>query len=1051
MSEHFNGSMRRSLLSIFVADLSLLLVLMAFFIDGPWIRVAAATLGLLLPLVVFALTSGSFVMLAVDEWRTNRVRSGAAFLAVLLGTAAVAVSAGTRPESDPSQRVVAISQGGPADIVVESMGSADATVVADAISSVMDHPDLQLLFDAEPLQLRWAPAWIRTTSVHRVRVIALDVDTARRFGGDARWTGLKTAKAGKGVTLSQRTSAYLSVGRSASRFELLAQGRAVPLEVLQVVEDRGLIGIPGADGLPQPTLFVDPATFDRMRTEGWNDPVRDWSVLSLCGETQQPAAREAGTIGSLPAPGSALDTEGAMAERRCSADPWTSLPYSDRIEEELNLAISNVRSRATQDQPSTVTSAADLPADDVLFDQPGDGEGIPVQFDEPIGADPVGAADQTAAAVAGPIRVDPVKSLAVHRDAWSANASMASDRVVGSLLGTGSVVMVIAGCFVDRRRRSARERLVGVSGGSLAGTWAMVIALSALPGAVLGAAVGSILMTVAWRVLFRASAVPWGDAFSASGIFAEALSWSMLACAFIALALSFLTQKIPLVQAVRGAPLMTARRWIPFGVVNVGGGCLLLAKSGVTGWEAQAGFGLLAAGLGVLTWSIVRSRWVVAGLGIAVAVASVIALQRTWSRPLPVQPSIGALIVALVVMTGGLVGAYAATAPGQHAARLGVPPNDASALLALRTRVATRPGPWPLSPLVGAVIAMTMTCVAASVLIASPPGSLDIAGQQDGVVLQEPTAGTAQRELSAVSSLEGASLIEQQVSVMSGIVASTNPEVPAPERRRLISVGSLGSPTNPSDSESTDEWDVVIGSSAAAALRGQSDGAVVVANVFRSVFGTVPPVGSTVRLIRAGGVEVPVVVAAVIERAPGKSSLWVSDQQFEAMTVSESIEHTVFVYSPQSAQSLRRNLERAFVGTGVAVADNFSTSRPPTQIETFLHRLLDLVIALHLLNAAVLVWRWASERRKALLSTRNAALGPAFLARSVNQDATAHVGAAGLLGSVAGLILGWAVLPSGSDWSPGVLHLVVLVVGPALVAGLVARVPYSGRPGRSVH
>ncbi len=1055
MAEHFNGSLRRSLLAIFVVDLALLLVLAAFFVDGPWLRLGAALSAVLLPIAVFVLTDGPFARLAVQEWRLHGSRSLAAALGVFLGTAALAVSVGTRPNVEVGRHLASATRGGPADIVVESGNQQDASLVRESINDLLKRPEMQQLLDARPLELRWAPAWVRTDSAHRVRVVALDVASARTFGGDKQWTGLADASAALGISIGHHTAHLLAVGdaSAAARIDVLTGEDYSSLSVLQVLEERGLLGIPAADGRYEPTLFVDPQTFDRLRADGWTEPVRYWSVLSLCGTAALPTATP---VGAPRQP----DAVEPLTSRRCSVDPWSSVAYSDRVEQELNTAIaSNVAdSRASvqpegQQEPAPPASQPVQPVDDnVLFDQPGDGEGVAVvEFDEPIdSASDTGTPATTTPATSsanktqGIIRVDPVKQLALQSALWSDSSTNYWDKVVGGLLATGSMMMVAAGCFVDRRRRSARERLVGVANSAITGTWAIVIGLSALPGALAGAAVGSGLVSVVSRLAFKNSLLPWGSALSATDRFATALAWSAVVSALISLTLGFVTQKIPLVQAVRGAPLMTARRWVPFAAVCAVLGVALFARSGLRGWTSQAGVGLVAAGLGLLSWSLLRSRHVVAAVGAATAIVSLALLRRTWSGSFESGPRTAALVAAVIVAIGGLAGAYVATAPGQHAASLGVPRTDAPALSALRTRVATRPGPWPMSPLVGAVLSMTVTCVAASVIIGNGSADPIPAGQRNGVVLREAVDGAALSALGSVPSLKDSVLVQSRTVLTSGLLPSLDPAVPAPDHRRVVQVGSLGS--------SAEQWPLLIGSRAAEKINGGLlDQVVVVSDVARAVFGVVPNVGSTIRLAGGDGSDKPVVVAAIVARGPGDVALWTTDLLFESVAGAMPQEGFLFVPSKGSAADLRHDIQRASLGGDVVVSETFSRVRQRTQVESFGRWLLNVVIALHLLNAAVLVWRWSSERRRSLLSTRSAALGPAYLARSVNQDATAHVGVAAFVGSVFGLVLGWTLLPAGSRWAPSYLHVAVILAAPALVAALVARVPYvNGSSRRSL-
>jgi hypothetical protein len=148
-----------------------------------------------------------------------------------------------------------------------------------------------------------------------------------------------------------------------------------------------------------------------------------------------------------------------------------------------------------------------------------------------------------------------------------------------------------------------------------------------------------------------------------------------------------------------------------------------------------------------------------------------------------------------------------------------------------------------------------------------------------------------------------------------------------------------------------------------------------------------------------------------------------------------------FPKSGVSVGTLRSQLTRAVVGRNVEFSDSFARVRPPNDVERFGGLVRNIVILLNLLSAALLVWRWADERRRLLSQTHTAAIGPSYLARSINQDATAHVGVAAVLGGVAGLLIGRALLPTVGSMRFPLMTLMATVVLPTLVAAVVARFP----------
>jgi hypothetical protein len=570
------------------------------------------------------------------------------------------------------------------------------------------------------------------------------------------------------------------------------------------------------------------------------------------------------------------------------------------------------------------------------------------------------------------------------------------------------------------------------------GLWTGVIGLSALPGAVVGAAVGTGAVRIAASVVFRNSSPRWTSAIQPQVTFPSALALSIVAAAAVSYLLSLLTQRIPLVSAVRGAPLMSSKLWVRpmlFGLVFAGA---LGWRSRLLGWQGELAIFVAGFAISALVWALMRSKRLVAASGALVSIVGLVVLHRSWGRG-GSGASLILVVTASFVVIGGLVGAYVATAPGQHFARFGVPRADALALSALRTRVATRPGPWPLFPVVSAVLAMSATATSTAILLTNATSGPVSVGQRDSLVLHEFVPETLTSVMSAVPSLASDQVISVRMNTASVSLPARDPAVPAPLHRRAGVMVSL--PANDAQRE------MVIGVEAAK-LYGETDrdGVVLVAEMLRKVFGFVTPVGSTVTVRSADGIEVPLVVRAIVDRAAGSPMLLMNQETLSALTKGEAIHSLALVVPGQgtSMDELQTQLNRALVGRSVFVSDTFNRQRATNAVERFGGRAHGLVILFNLLSAAVLVWRWASARRSLLQPTNTAAIGPGYLARSITQDATAHVGVAGFLGGVAGMGLGWALLPAVGSMTVPVMVLLMTVVLPAVLAAIVAR--FSGFP-----
>jgi ABC-type lipoprotein release transport system permease subunit len=986
-----SGAMRRSFLGFLVADLSVFLGLCAIAFREPRLRLVCVSAAILLPWLTFAILHGALARMAAVEWRLHLRRSLSSLVAVALGTAALTVSLAARSDSDAAGEASAAAFGGPVDLVVETPDETLQALSRTTIDEVRSRPDLQTLFDEEPLELRWAMAWVDVGSTRRVRIVALDPQRARLFGGDPKGSGFETAKPGTGFTLSTDLAASLDVDGTGS-VKVLTTSSPVEVPVLQVLPTKGLLGLPAATGRPVPTLFVDSATFGELQEAGWNEPVRYWSLISLCGSL------------------SAAEQEGSGVEQpRCAADSYGSRVLVQRVEQELNIAFANVALE------QSLRPVADSGETEVLFTSQ-------ESLDQPV--------DE---ARRSPIRVHPVKLMMLehHLGTWA--RWRWEERVLVGLLASGAALLTMAACFVDRRKRTARERMLGLSANMIHGMWTGVILLSAIPGVIFGAAIGTFFAGVLGRLTFARQSI-WPATFRPLALFVKSLSWALVCCSLMGLVVSILTQRIPLVLALRGAPLMTAQRWVRPGAVLVVVGIGIGLWSRLRDWRAPVAVLFAGTGLCVLTWSFARSKLLVAVSGGVMSLAGLAVLRRGWILEQSATTAVALVVLGSFVVMSGLVGSYVSTAPGQYMARFGVPRVDAPALSVLRTRSATRPGPWPLLPLIGATLVLAATTTAASVVLASNRDRVP-AGQSDSVVLKEFQSGTVSSVVKSVSSVaNGTVAVSRSTELAITPLFSGNQS--DDHHRRVVTVASF-----PND---LIQRIALVGQSAASSMALlDADGVIVVADSFRTVNGRVPEVGNAVTVQGASGIDRVLTVRAVVDRVATPGGLLVNDELATSLFANEDTNEVLVLFAAEgmSAQQVKAEVGSALLGRNVETVQVFSAVRPLTDNQMFLRQLLRAVLLLDVCTAGVLVWRWADERRRLLVSSRPAAIGPAFLARSINQDATAHVGSASALGSIAGVALGWVLRQSGGQFQVPWLVLLAVVVVPTLLASVVARFP----------
>jgi hypothetical protein len=998
-----SGAMRRSFLGFLVADLTLLLGICALAFRQPFLRLGLVSAAVLFPWCTFAVTHGSLARLAVAEWRSHRRRSLSCLAAVLFGTAALTVALSARFDPDLAGRAAATAFGGPVDLVMEAPDEAKQAAARDVLDTVRSRADLQPLFDEEPLEVRLASAWIDVGSIQRVRVIALDPTRVKLFGGDARWSGFAAAASVDGVTIDTEFAASLGV-KVGSSVNVLTSTASVPVPVLQVLPKTGLLGLPGASGLPTPTMFVDPTTFAKLRAEGWNDPIRYWSLISLCGA---PVAAASVVADALPTP-----IDASTTVRRCESEPYGSRVLVERVEEELTAALDSATTQAgasaTDDSP------------EVLFDSDGAAESETPYANVRV----------------HPIKLTMLKSQIGIRDRW-----LSDERALVGLLSTGALALTTAACFVDRRRRTARERMLGFSTNMIHGVWTGVILFSVVPGAILGSGLGAIIAGFAGRAAFGRSNPLWESTFQPVDLFTLGLSWSFACCAAMGLLISIMTQRIPLLNALRGAPLMTSKRWIAPGSVLLVGGCLIAIWSRLLGWRGPVAVLMAGTGGCLLAWALARSKRLVGVGGALMSLVGLFVLRRGWSDQPQAATAVALVVFGAIVVIGGIVGSYVSAGPGRYVARFGVPRADAPTLSVLKTRVATRPGPWPLLPVVGATMAMVATATAVAVVLASGTRSPQ-AGQRNALVLQEFEQGTVRSVASMVPSLATGSIADIRWMDISVSFTSPDPEVPEPIRRRVAPIASL-----PNDAT---QRVAMVGQVASAGMApSDSEGVIVVAEVFRSTIGTVPPVGSLLIVRSDKGIDRALTVRAIIERSVAPGGLLINDPVADSLLEGDWQHRGVAVFAGKggTVPQLEKELKAALLGRKVGNIDSFRIIPTATSRDVLLRLLLRFVLLFEVLAAGMLVWRWADERRRLLVSSRSAAIGPAYLARSINQDATAHVGSVSLLGALAGVGLGWVLRQPGTQFQLPWVMLLVVVTVPTLVASVVARFPSSWPSG----
>jgi putative ABC transport system permease protein len=227
---------------------------------------AALTTALLVPLAVAAIRQRSLLTMAARNIGRRRGEAALVVGGALLGTAIITSSFVVGDVIEGSFRDVARTQYGPVDITLTSTGDASPTDVAAAVEAAdVDGVEGLLATTVSTVTLE---AQDRGTAAPRVRVVELDLDAARRFGGDPEATGVADlgALAADRIALNARTADDLGA-EVGDTLRVHAAGDATDLVVADVVAEVGLAGYGGAivapgaltgatDGGPQHELLV---------------------------------------------------------------------------------------------------------------------------------------------------------------------------------------------------------------------------------------------------------------------------------------------------------------------------------------------------------------------------------------------------------------------------------------------------------------------------------------------------------------------------------------------------------------------------------------------------------------------------------------------------------------------------------------------------------------------------------------------------------------------------------------------------------------------------
>jgi hypothetical protein len=1016
------ATLRRSLLGVFVTDLAVIGAVVALAIPSPAVRLAAVMAAVFAPALLFGLARRDLGQSVITEVVFYRARSVATCLGVLLGTIALASAVGLHSTGRDATDLAGQQFGGPIDLFIDAPDAATGASARRVLDGLRATPGLQTLFDAEPVDLQVIDGWLTGVRAEPIRFIVAQPSRLRGFGGERAGNGLEGIQDGPGIVVSQPLASRLGVS-TGDQVRIDTLDATVPVSA--VTPATGLLGSLDATGLSDRFALLDPRTFAELTDAGWTPTPRSVTLVSLCGTPVTPAAKNQPT--------------------QCASDGGTSRFLVGRVESELVEALRTKQAEldaGAQEVVAEVVTSTQT-TDVVEFDTGGDvveeaapSDGFIVEqnsaADEPAGEPAKPAATDVSnandPATQKPlsldvVRVEPVKTYGVLRGAADNVQSAVRQRIAG-LLGLGAGLAISAACFVDRRHRVGRERMLGATPTQINGPWFGVVMLTAGPGILLGSLLGTLIA----KIGFGGSS-GLGQPVRFGSTAATTASIGLVIAAVTCLLLATLTQRIPLPAALYGTPLMSAGRWLLPAIM------LLVVGAVIAGWSRFAGARGLGAilvigvGLAMLCWAMARSRRLVAlsalvssGVGMLLLRRAALAADGGTAR----MPVVVTVIVGAGVIICGAIGAYVTTAPGQRLTGFGVPRADAAPVALLRSRVTTRPGPWALIPVVGATLGLTASVVgAASVRQAAVP----VQPGSTFVEVRESRAGALGAVIDSGGSVAASDVGSSPTIVLPISVGPEQVGLGVRAARRSVLIAALP--------EAKEQRVALFGEAAGEA------NVIAVGDQFRSTWETVPGVGTSLVVHGADGAPLPVQVGAVVDHLGVDGALWVTADQFKSLAGplvvtdrnrfgSRSAER--FLVRDRDGRA-RATLDRAFVGRPVMLG-SLQASLPGERWT----RATWLVVLLACGIAAVESWRWAEGRRRRMMAAPSAGVGPSTVIRSITQDALAHMLVTALIGGLVGLLIAWAIQVQPGGAGVPLVTMIGIIVGIVCGAALGARV-----------
>ena len=242
-------------------------------------------------------------MVARPVWRRLAVRNAVrrpretilVLVGSLLGTAIITGSFVVGETLAASIRRSAFTQLGPVDEVVQAPDQATADR-ARAAAEGLDGASVDGVVPVLTLQAAAVRPGPHAKAEPRARVVELDFDAGRAFGGDADATGLEGATpSGDQVAVGRDLARTLEV-EEGDTVEVLAYGRTRAFTVDRVLPRLGLAGFKVGFGSESPNLFVAPGTIASLAADpppGAAPPVPLVLISNRGGVEEGPASTAA--------------------------------------------------------------------------------------------------------------------------------------------------------------------------------------------------------------------------------------------------------------------------------------------------------------------------------------------------------------------------------------------------------------------------------------------------------------------------------------------------------------------------------------------------------------------------------------------------------------------------------------------------------------------------------------------------------------------------------------------------------------------------------------